>query len=117
MTLAELDQLQAEAVRAHIESDDPENDPAVRAAFDRLSKARAQAGYPCGCARGEGDPGWCQECHRQVAVVFDMEGDDAPMPLGLYLGTIEDVVRYMDAGRKVARQAPADCVKIVQVQV
>lgn len=44
--LSEADRLQAEAVRLHVASDDPENDPEVAAAFDRAFRAAAASEEP-----------------------------------------------------------------------
>lgn len=51
-----------------------------------------------------------------VKVVFSLEHGPAPVPLGVYLSTVEDSIRYatVTAG---ARWAPADCVVVVDVDV
>lgn len=51
-----------------------------------------------------------------VQVVFDMENESGPMPLGVYHRTDEDVVIY-DAGARGFHAAPEDCVKVVDVYV
>lgn len=52
----------------------------------------------------------------RVAVVFDLESADAPMPVGIYLRTDEDSVLYRSPSGEV-RGAPHDCVTIVSVEV
>jgi hypothetical protein len=51
-----------------------------------------------------------------AVVVFDIESDDGPTPLGVYIGAGEDSVYYRapDGG---ARSAPADCVTVREVDV
>lgn len=51
-----------------------------------------------------------------TAVVFDMEDARGPMPLGVYERTDEDVVIYLTSHAGY-RAAPADCVKVVDVDV
>lgn len=81
-------------------SDDPQPDPFLAGllADDERPKQHSQA-------------------PATVAVVFDMESDDAPMPLGVHRCDVEGhTVEYIDSQGGLS-SAPADCVKIVQVQV
>jgi hypothetical protein len=52
---------------------------------------------------------------NEVQVVFDVETHASPYPLGLFIGTDEDVIKY-DTGTEI-KEAPADCVRIVRVIV
>ena len=49
-----------------------------------------------------------------VLVVFDIESDP-PMPIGVYLATIEDMVVYDRPRGGGTGRAPADCVAVVAV--
>jgi hypothetical protein len=51
-----------------------------------------------------------------VLVVFDLESNDAPFPLGVCIAVEEDQIRYLDAQGRY-RYAPCDCVQIVPVDV
>lgn len=52
----------------------------------------------------------------KIAIVVDLECDDAPMPLGKYLHTVEDVVFYRTPAGTYS-SAPCDCVKVVSVDL
>lgn len=51
-----------------------------------------------------------------VRVVFNTEADP-PEPIGVYAGTIEDSVCYFAPEGRRVRYAPADCVRVVLVDV
>jgi hypothetical protein len=51
-----------------------------------------------------------------VLVVFDLESNDAPFPLGVYSAIEEDLIWYRDAQDR-RHCAPYDCVKVVSVDV
>jgi hypothetical protein len=50
-----------------------------------------------------------------VMVVFSVEGE-RPEPLGAYVDSVEDLIRYRTLDNEV-RQAPQDCVRVVSVNV
>ena len=51
-----------------------------------------------------------------VRVVFNTEVDP-PEPIGTYAGSIEDEVCYFASEGRRVRYAPADCVRVVLVDV
>jgi hypothetical protein len=53
---------------------------------------------------------------ESVRVVFDMECD-SPEPIGVYAGMIEDSVCYFAREGRRVRYAPADCVRVVLVNL
>jgi len=53
---------------------------------------------------------------KSVRVVFDLEAANAPLPLGLYARTEEDMVVWT-AGSGREFRAPEDCVAVVTVAV
>lgn len=70
-------------------------------------------------ARGVAESGAIVEIPApyKVAVVFDMESDDAPMPLGVLVNGIgEDVVNYLGSDGET-HYAPYDCVRVVNVEI
>lgn len=46
---------------------------------------------------------------KVIAVVFDLECDNAPFPLGVYITTHEDIVIYQNHDGMI-KSAPYDCV-------
>lgn len=51
-----------------------------------------------------------------IRVVFDIKSDP-PEPIGTYLGTIEGAVCWQSARGRRINYAPADCVRVVLVDV
>ena len=55
------------------------------------------------------------ESVRLVPVVFDMESDRGPTPIGTYARSVEDTVDYLRPDGTIGT-APQDCVRVVVVE-